>query len=550
MWIPMWKHLSQQEPAYYNAVDSLVTWRIDDWVMKSLKQLRMDHVYQEQIADVDPIMRTMTKIGVLFDVEEAARLSELAQGILEELLGAMNTAVPDKVKPQKIYKRQAPDTYELRSMVPQKKCSVCGKARVNKNHPCIKKGEGKIVTELVDGSLWIKTLPFVPSSQQLVKYALSKGYEVPKNRKTKNYTMDEDAIDKLLRKHKDDPVLSLVGKHREVQKADSTYISGVKVGPDRRVHGTLGHTPSTLRTAMWNPNLQNIPRPGEGDSLYTRIRNLYVAGAGMVLGARDYSGIEAVITGYCMQDPTYIRLAKLGVHAFLCSHLVGEPAQTAWSDQALAAWFKRIKKQYPDMYFAAKKVVHLSNYAGTPNKMWEAEPEVFNSPKDAAKYQDIYYGVAPKLPAWHLELCERAEKCGYVRAPDGFVHRFHNLFRYEYVKGSGWTKFNKSGKPMFGEDAKRAIAFQPQHMAAVYMKQSMVTIAREAPDLVQWLRLTIHDELLWECPEELADEVDFRIKEIMERPCKYMPLPEEWDMGEFLTIGTEGKRGYKWGEMK
>lgn len=270
----------------------------------------------------------------------------------------------------------------------------------------------------------------------------------------------------------------------------------------------------------------------------------------MVLGARDYSGIEAVITGYCMQDPTYIKLAKLGVHAFLCSYLVGEPADTSWDDDKLRAWFRRIKKQHPDMYYVAKKVVHLSNYGGTPAKMWEAEPTVFKSPKEAAKYQDHYFSIAPKLPKWHLELCERAEKTGFVRAPDGFIHRFHNLFRYEYVKGIGWTKFNRQNKPMYGEDAKRAIAFQPQHMAAVYMKQSMVRIGDEAPDLVQWLRLTIHDELLWECPEEMIHEVDFRVKEIMEQPCRYMPLPVEWGMGEFLSIGTEGKVGKKWGEMK
>jgi hypothetical protein len=337
----MWKHLSQLEPAYYNAIDSLVTWRIDDWVMRSLVELRMDHVYQEQIAAVDPIMKRMTDAGVLFDVEAAKQLGEKAKDALSLRLMQMNAAVPDECKPEKVYKRPAPETVERPTQVSVKVCSVCGKERVNKKHPCLKSG-AEIQIQQKDGVEYVRKLPFVPSPQQLIKYALFKKYEVPKNRKTKGYTMDEDAIDKLLRKHPEDLVLSYVGKYREIQKADGTYISGVKVGSDGRVHGTLGHTPSTLRTAMWNPNLQNIPRPGEGDSLYTHIRNLYIAGPGMVLGARDYSGIEAVITGYCMQDPTYIRLAKLGVHAYLCSHLVGEPADTKWSDQELAAWFKRI----------------------------------------------------------------------------------------------------------------------------------------------------------------------------------------------------------------
>jgi hypothetical protein len=46
------------------------------------------------------------------------------------------------------------------------------------------------------------------------------------------------------------------------------------------------------------------------------IRNLVVAQPGHVLYARDFSGIEAVLTGYFALDPRYIRLAKRDVHTY------------------------------------------------------------------------------------------------------------------------------------------------------------------------------------------------------------------------------------------
>ena len=59
----------------------------------------------------------MTDVGVLFDVEEAKRLGIAAKKALELRLAQMNTAVPEECKPEKIYKRPAPETTERETMV-------------------------------------------------------------------------------------------------------------------------------------------------------------------------------------------------------------------------------------------------------------------------------------------------------------------------------------------------------------------------------------------------------------------------------------------------
>ena len=80
----------------------------------------------------------------------------------------------------------------------------------------------------------------------------------------------------------------------------------------------------------------------------------------------DYAGIEAVILGWCMRDPTYIRIAKLGMHAYLASHVLGRPADLAWPDADLAAYFSEIKNSEDGhthlMYDGSKRVVHGNGY--------------------------------------------------------------------------------------------------------------------------------------------------------------------------------------------
>jgi uracil-DNA glycosylase family 4 len=549
--VPMWKHLSSTRPAYYNALDSLALWRHDAWIMKRLVDVGMIHVYDEQVRAVDPVAAMMTAAGLLFDSEAAKKLSVQAKAAMEIILGEMQKAVPDEVKPKKIYKREREGLPTQEATAEIKVCSLCGK-KSTKVHSHIKSGSGELVQRIVPTTVWVKTLDFTPSSQQLIKYCQHKGYKVPTSYKTKNATMDEDAITHLVGKNPTDPVLGSVVQYRAIQTADSRYICGMKPWADGRVHGTFTHAPSTLRMAMQDPTLQNIPRaeddPEENDFL-GKVKQLFVAGKGMILGARDYSGIEAVLVGYLMQDPLYIRLAFLGVHSYLTSHIIEKPADLSWDDGQLKAYFKEMKT-HKKTYFSAKKTVHLSNYVGTPRKMHEAEPLVYPTIKEAERLQGIYYAICPSLPKWHWDTCTQAEKLGYIRTPDGFVHRFTNLFRYEYDEETKvWTNRNKHGDPMWGEDAKRAIAFGPQHLASMIMKIALVILGND-PVVSPWLRITVHDEIFWECPEEICDMIDARVAEVMERPCKYLPLNPSWGMGEYLSIKTEGKRGFSWATMK
>lgn len=385
-------------------------------------------------------------------------------------------------------------------------------------------------------------LPFSPSGAQLLDYALARGHKPIYNTELTppRPTFDDKALQKLRAKHPDDRVYPLVQRYREVERVRGTYIDGVRPDAGGYVHCTLGHLPKTLRLSAKAPNLQNLPRvdpDAESTDLYTRVREMYRASPGCVLLARDFSGIEAALVAYLGNDPALLRLCRLGVHDFFTAHVVGEPADLSWSDVDLRLYFADIKRRHKAIRTVCKTVVHSSNYAAKPWKLWIENPTVFESAKHAAYYQDIYLGLFPSIKTWWTAVCDEAEAKGFITAPDGFRMHYQGVYDYHFSKRDAvWVK-------SFGDTAKECIAAKPQHLGALYLATAQAVLFEDHfAEAGQYMILPVHDEILLDVPEEIADTVDRRVSEVMERAMGCMPLPPEWGMGSHLAIGTEGKR--------
>jgi DNA polymerase-1 len=334
---------------------------------------------------------------------------------------------------------------------------------------------------------------------------------------------------------------------------------GWHVDRDGRVRGTFTSNPSTLRLSMHTPNLQQIPRGN--DSEYAKwVKDCFVAPEGHVFIERDFSAIEAVLVGLFAGSPSYIRFARMGVHAYLASHMLGRPADLKWSDSDVKGYFKQLKKTESSTYDAAKRVVHGSNYLMSARRMSELYPEFFPSTKEAAKLQSLYFELFPEIRKWHKNLCQRVdgtkrrekdidEKLDpwtlgvcYVTNPFGYCHRFFDVLSWERV-GDEWVS-------SYSEDSKRLIAFLPQSTAAAIIKKAAKRLFYETPWVGEYLRLLVHDSIMFECPEKDAEMVWRVSQEIMESPIEELPLDPEWDLGEYLHIGTEAKKGKSWGSME
>lgn len=337
---------------------------------------------------------------------------------------------------------------------------------------------------------------------------------------------------------------------------------GMAVDADSRIRTQFSHNPSTLRLSAHSPNLMQIPH---ANGLGGMVKEIFIAPEGFTFYERDFSAVEAVLTFYFAGCPHGIRLAKLGVHDFFTSHILGKPADLSWSDDDLRSYFKQIKRDHPEVREAAKRIIHGSHYMMTPARMWQLYPEYFPSVKEAAKLQNLYFELFPEIRKWHRDTCLRIDgmkrKFGEegeivdpwtlgvcnVRNPFGYIHRFYSVLdwnRVELPDGSKIWDWH------FGEDAKRAIAFLPQSTAAAIIKKVAKEIYYDYPWVGQSMRLLVHDSIIGECRNEDLAECLKVSADVMEAPIKELPLDPSWNLGEYLTIGTEAKTGKSWASME
>jgi hypothetical protein len=304
-----------------------------------------------------------------------------------------------------------------------------------------------------------------------------------------------------------------------------------------------------------DPNLQNVASHVKYASEF---RRAVVAERGSRLMSFDYSGIEAVQVGYFSGDPNYIRLAKLGVHAYVESNMlfhitkqIEEPASLAWSDADLRAHFKEIKERFPAEYDQSKRVVHGYNYGLTEYGLSETYPDLFPKRALAKRLIDLYVAVCPRLAPWQAQVRELAHRQKYLGGPGvhpfGYKHWFFSVLSYRKYK-SQWIE-------SLGDDAKKAVAFYPQSAAAGTICEAALALLTPGglnyigdcgPGGRTPLRAIIHDDLTFEVRDEMADYLRSAVIAEMTRGIEEMPLPEEWGLGSHLTIGVAAKEGMNW----
>jgi hypothetical protein len=307
----------------------------------------------------------------------------------------------------------------------------------------------------------------------------------------------------------------------------------------------------------------------------------------------DFSGIEAVLLGWFMRSPSYIRLGKLGFHAYVASHVLKHPADLRWPDAELAAYFKGIKKAEDTptqtAYNQAKRVVHGKGYGMTVHGVLRNNPKLFRNLREAEAIDRVYTDVAPEVPEFHTTVRHAAHEQHYLGGagayqylpqekkvlghPYQYQHWFWSVVAYERLTETARLWRVKRHMPVIeiapgqwygvtlGEDAKRAIAFYPQSTARGVLTEACEPLFDPEHPLADQcyigdvyygqtpLRAPIHDSLLMEVPTRYVDYVLERAGYAMQRPMTALSCPPEWGMGEALTIGVDGKIGPDWGSM-
>lgn len=233
-----WKHLSKQQPAFYNATDADVELRSFLTIEQELRETGLWSVYQRDVLDLDPLLIYMSQMGMPIDpVVREDRAHQLATR-QASCLAEMNALVPIAARRiEQVYKNVPKDTTGLLTRPGRRTvgvCSGCGYEKPTKAHfrllkkkinPCAGLG-----VELVERDVeeYYRLADFSPSRHQLIAYQAHMGRGVPskydKRTHSRKPSMDEKALKTLMKKFPLDKLYPTVIQFRELQKVAGTYI--------------------------------------------------------------------------------------------------------------------------------------------------------------------------------------------------------------------------------------------------------------------------------------------------------------------------------------
>lgn len=321
------------------------------------------------------------------------------------------------------------------------------------------------------------------------------------------------------------PLFKLIQEYRRWGKVQSTYIDGylryINTATDR-IHPELFPLGTeTGRFASRNVNMQNMPRSGS-DSI--GVRNFIVAPTGKVLLSLDFSQIELRVGAFYCRDEKMLETYRNGgdIHAQTTSVIYGIPFEEAADKNAPHYKERRViaKNCNFGTFFGLfpKGLQHTLKFkAGLDTSLAECETIIEN----------LKSGY-PKLTEWQEETKRQASFRQYTET---------RLGRRRYlpdIASSDWSKRSF---------AQRCALNTPiQGTAADILKLALGRIIRGFPERL-WLKplLQIHDELVFELPEDRVTEAIVYIKSCMEA----QPF-EEFD----VPIVAQAAVGHRFGDMK
>lgn len=299
-------------------------------------------------------------------------------------------------------------------------------------------------------------------------------------------------------------------EYRELAKLKSTYSDALPklIHPvSGRLHTRFSQTgTATGRLSSSNPNLQNIPVRTE---LGREIRAAFVPAPGYKLLSADYSQIELRILAHLSKDPVLVEAFRRGedIHSRTAQEVFGVAPFAQTPDH------RRVAKVINFGVIYGLSAFGLAQNLGIDTR---------EAAKFIAAYFERYSGVKKYLDAQIAE----TRKTGFTKTIFGRLRPIPEI---------------NSPQPNMRNFAERTAMNTPmQGSAADLIKLAMIELDRRLPkDFKSRMILQVHDELLFEGPEEEIPRLTKLVKEVMENVYK-LSVP--------LIVDT--KVGYNWRDMK
>lgn len=326
------------------------------------------------------------------------------------------------------------------------------------------------------------------SPQQLANILFHKCQLTParRTRITKKFSTSLDILQELAPLH---PIAQYALEYRQLAKLKSTYADALPllINPQTgRIHTSYNQTvAATGRLSSSEPNLQNIPLRGE---LGLRFRQAFIPEPGHLFLAADYSQIELRVLAHLSEDPGLIETfeANRDIH-----------------EETARQVFGPVLAHLKDELRRRAKVINFSIIYGT--SAFSLAKELSTTPKEAQRFIDRYFEQHPRVQEFLEATVKQAETKGFTQTIFGRLRQVPELKQKDKVT----------------QQAGRRIALNApiQGSAADLMKKAMIDIWHEfkARGLQTRMILQVHDELVFEVPENEKSQVEPIVREKMER---------------------------------
>ena len=347
----------------------------------------------------------------------------------------------------------------------------------------------------------------INSSRQLAEILFEK-LKLPsgdiKKGKT-GYSTASSELEKLKNQHK---IIAKIEEYREIFKLKTTYLDTLPLLVDKnsRIHTNFNQAvTATGRLSSSNPNLQNIPIRTDLGQL---LRVAFEAEKGWRLVSADYSQIDLRVVAHASGDVKMIKLFQEGedIHRATAAEINKIP---------LSKVTQKLRSNAKALNFGVIYGMSVFGFSQAANIEREEAKKFIN------EYMKKFTGVADYIKATK----EFAKKNGYVETEMG---------RRRYI-----PEINSPNFQVANAAERMAINMPIQGTSADIVKLAMIKVYEEFennPDVRMILQ--IHDEIIWEVKEDIAQKAAERIKEIMQNVYKLK-----------VPLSVNVKTGDNWGEI-
>ena len=294
--------------------------------------------------------------------------------------------------------------------------------------------------------------------------------------------------------------IDLLLSHRGLSKQISSFVVGWKrfIDSNGRMHPSFKlHGTTTGRISCSDPNLQQVPREKS-------IRTLIGAPKGWRFLECDYSQVELRIAAMASNDKTMLEIfnnASMDIHRKTAQVLTGKEEVS-----------KEERKR-------AKAVNFGFLYSMGARKFQEYARDKYATDltlEEATLFRNRFFETYPGLPKWHQRQKIMVRQYGQVRNPLGRIRHLPEILSPdEGVRAQ--AERNAINAPVQG------FASDITQMAVVAVHQAY---GRDMLNIVG----SIHDAILMEIREDVADQLLPEIKKLIEHP----PLLDK--LGAEMTV--------------